>query len=301
MVGQNNVKYKYYRLVNQDDKTKDLSPLSMKLHSITGEYSNDYIKPVIKEGGNLLSIILDESKFKDHYSVSLIIMPFLENEFLQSTEKKLENLVKMYSIEAIHFTEIFGRLKILKDKRYAFLEKYVEIVKTIPMACLSISKNKMKLLQEMGKTSASEEDLFFSLFWNSFERVISAFCDYNVFHIHFEQEDDLNTKKYRDIGIRLFEKLYSGINQLYDRYPEKYISICKNPHFFSKQALLYSSLSDLIAYGGNKLQHKIDNGIPEKKIMIEYADLLKLIRNVFKNYSGLPSEKLITMINNVQG
>ena len=84
----------------------------------------------------------------------------------------------------------------------------------------------------MGIANASDEELFFSLFWNGFERVISTFGDYNVFHIHLEQEYDLNPKKYRDIGIRLFEKLYSGINQLYDRYPEKYISICKHPHFF---------------------------------------------------------------------
>lgn len=301
MAAHNQVKYKYYRLVNQDDKTKDLSPLSTKLHSITGWYSNDYIKPVIKEGGDLLSIISDESKFKDHYSVSLIIMPFLENKFLQTTEQKLMELIKLYSIEAIHFSEIFGSKKILKDKRNAFLEKYVEIVKTIPMSCLSISKNKDNLLREMGITSASDEGLFFSLFWNSFERVISALSDYNVFHIHFEQEYDLNPKKYRDIGLRLFEKLYSGLDQLYDRYPDKYISICKHPHFFSKQALLYSSLSDLIAYAGNKLQYKIDSGIPENKIMGEYLNLLKLIRNVFKNYSGLPSKELITMVNNVQG
>ena len=68
MVAQKDIKYKYYRLVNQDNKTHDASPLSMKLHSITGWYSNDYIKPVIREGGNLLSIISDESTFKDHYS-----------------------------------------------------------------------------------------------------------------------------------------------------------------------------------------------------------------------------------------
>jgi len=271
----------------------------MKLHSMTGWYSNDYIKPVIKEGGNLLSIISDESKFKDYYSVSLIIMPFLENQLLQSKERKLVDLAALYSIDAIHFTEIFGSKNILKDKRNEFLEKYVEIVKTIPMSCSSISKNRTKLLQEMGIAGASDEDLFFSLFWNSFEGVVSTFGDYNVFHIHFEQEYDLNPKKYRDIGIRLFQKLYSGINQLYDRHPEKYVSICKHPHFFSKQALLYSSLSDLIAYIGNKLQYKIDSRIPEKKIMTEYADLLKLVRNVFKNHSRLSSKELITMINNV--
>src|SRR6266516_3248890 len=119
----------------------------MKLNSITGWHSNDYVKPVIKEGGDLLTIISDESKFKDHYSVSLIILPFLENQFLQSAEKKLVDLVALYSIDKIHFTDLFGSKKILKDKRNEFLEKYVEIVKSIPMTCLSISKNRTQLLK----------------------------------------------------------------------------------------------------------------------------------------------------------
>jgi len=296
---KNKLKYKYYRIVNEDDKSKDISHLSMKLHSVTHWYSNDYIKPVIKEGGNLFNIISDESNFKNHYSVSLVMMPFLENNFLQATEAKLADLVKQYSIKTIHFTDIFGSKKILRDKRNDFLERYTEIVKTIPMSCLSISKNKDKLLLEMGMHDASDEELFFFLFWNSFERIIAVLDNHNIFHIYVEQEYDLNPNKYRDIALKLFEKLYSGINQLYEKYPDKYISICKHPHFFSKQALLYSSLGDLVAYVANKIQHKIDVGVPENKIVGEYAELLKLMRNVFKNYSGLPSRELINMVNNV--
>lgn len=300
MADKNELKYKYYRVVNKDDKTKDLSPLSVKLHSITGLYSNDYIKPVIKEGGNLISIISDESIFKNHYSVSLIMMPFLENKFLQATEKRLADLVKEYSIKNIHFTDIFGSTNILRDKRTVFLERYVEIVKTIPMSCLSVSKSKEKLLQEMGIHSASDEELFFSLFWNSFERIVAVLDSNNIFHIYVEQEYELSPKKYEDIARRLFDKLYSGINQLYEKYPEKYISICKHPQFFSKQALLYSSLADLIAYVANKIQHKIDVGIPENKLIKQYAELLQLVQNVFQNYSGLPSRELINMVNNVK-
>jgi hypothetical protein len=299
MEDKSKLKFKYYRVVNKDDKSKDLSPLSKKLHSITGWYSNDYIKPVIKEGGDLFSIISDESKFKNHYSVSLIMMPFLENKFLQVAEAKLTDLVKQYAIEAIHFSDIFGSNKILRGKRNDFLTKYTEIVKTIPMSCLSISKNKDKLLLEMGTHDASDEEVFFSLFWNSFEKIIAVLGNYNIFHIYVEQEYDLNPGKYKDVALKLFGKLYSGINQLYGEYPNKYISICKHPQFFSKQALLYSSLGDLIAYVSNKIQYKIDFGVPAKKIMKEHAELLKLVRNVFKNYSGLPSRELINMVDNV--
>jgi hypothetical protein len=300
MEDKSELKFKYYRVVNEDDKSKNLSPLSLKLHSITGWYSNDYIKPVIKENGNLINMISDESKFKNHYSVSLIVMPFLENNFLQAAESKLDDLVRKYSIETIHFTDIFGPKQILRGKRSNFLQKYVEIVKTIPMSCLSISKNKDKLLHEMGMHDASDEELFFSLFWNCIERIVAVFNSHNIFHIYVEQEYDLNPSKHKDVALKLFEKLYSGINQLYDKFPEKYVSICKHPHFFSKRALLYSSLGDLIAYTSNKIQQKIDVGIPEKKIVKEYAELLKLVRVTFKNYSGLPSRELINMVENAR-
>ena len=60
---------------------------------------------------------------------------------------------------------------------------------------------------------------------------------------------------------------------------------------------MYSSLSDLIAYATNKIQHKIDVGVPEKKILNEYAELIKLVRKVFYNYSGLSSKELFNMVN----
>jgi len=290
--------YKYYRLTKIDDP-KDLSLLSLELYKITGFYANDYIKPVIKEGGQLYTILSDESEFKKHFCVSLLIIPFMELKSIPSLENELVKLVHEYNIEFIHFTDFFGQNKVLGDKRNEFIDKYVGIVSKIPnMACLSLSKNKDKILLDLGRTDITNEELYFQLFWNNFERIIPAFSNEDIFHIWIEQEYDLdNTKKHKDNAEKLIKNLYSGIHTMELKFPDRYISICKYPLFFSKKALLYSSLSDLVAYTSNKIQNKIDTGVPKKKIQNEYNILLSIIRRVFKNYTGLESKELIELIN----
>jgi len=97
--------------------------------------------------------------------------------------------------------------------------------------------------------------------------------------------------------VKLFRKLYSAIDSLSKSLPDKYISICKHPHFFTKKALFYSSLADFLAYGSNKLQNKIDLEINEKVIMKKYGVILRMFKIIFTNYSGLSSKKMIELIN----
>lgn len=290
--------YKYYRITNDDDKYKDKSPLSIKLSNITGYYVNDYIKPVIQVGGDIVSIIADESIFKGHFSSGLIILPYLKKEFQNKLETELEELVKKYKISYIHFKSIFGRERILNNNTNSFLKEYSAIVSKVPMTCLSISKSKDALLTEMEAVTMSNEDIFFSLFWNNFERAIPAFQNHSILHIWIEQEYSLEPTTYKNVAEKLFKKLYSGIDSLYSRIPDKYMSICKHPHFFTKKALYYSSLSDFLAYSSNKLQNKIDAGISDSKIMKEYKVVLQLFKSIFINYSGLSSSKLIELIRN---
>ncbi|MGY0375260.1 hypothetical protein [Clostridium sp. JNZ J1-5] len=290
--------YKYYRLKNNDDLVNDLSLLSLSLQKVTGYYANDYINPVKKSGGNLITIISDESEFKNHFCVSLILFPFLEEDFLNLLEKELGNLIYEYNIINIHFTDIFGKNNVLGSRRNEFIEKYIEIVSKVPLTCLSISKDKDGILCDLEQEDITNDELYFALFWNNFERIIPAFKDEDLFHICVEQEYDINNpSKYKDIAEKLFLKLYSGINQMSRRFPNRYISICKHPNFFSKKALLYSSLADLVAYSSNKIQHKIDIGVPKKKIQKEYSTLLKTIQKIFVNYSGLSSKQLVEMVN----
>jgi hypothetical protein len=290
--------YKYYKLTKVDDP-KDQSPLSLELFKRTGYYASDYIKPVIKGGGQLYTILSDESEFKKHLCVSLLILPFMELISIPSLESDLVKLVHEYNIEFIHFTDIFGQYRVLGGKRNEFIDKYVGIVSKIPnMACLSLSKGKDEILNNLGRTDITNEELFYQLFWNNFERIIPAFNNEDIFHIWLEQEYDLdNTKKHKDNAGKLIRNLYSGIHYIDLKFPERYISICKYPLFYSKKALLYSSLSDLVAYASNKIQNKIDTGVPKKKIQNEYNVLLSIIRRVFKNYTGLESKELIELIN----
>lgn len=110
-----------------EDKENDLSQMSIALYSVTGFYSNDYIKPVINNKGNLLKIISDESEFKNHYCSSLIIMPFLSKEYLLQKEKALEALIARMNIPNIHFTDIFGRNNLLGKEKNIFIDEYINI------------------------------------------------------------------------------------------------------------------------------------------------------------------------------
>lgn len=289
--------YKYYRVLNEEDPIKDLSPISLELSRITGFYSNDYIKPVIK-AGDLLTIVADESEFKGYVLSGLVILPYLDKEFLSRKENELEKLTEKYGINSIHFTDIFGKAKVLGQRRDEFLQGYSSIVSEVQMSCLSITQNESTLKQEVLSNSATKEEIFFCLFWNNFEKIVAGFPNFSIFHIYTEQEYSLNVSKYDSIVNKLFQKLYSGIDQVYSKFPEKYISVCKHPHFFQR-GLFYSSLSDLLAYSSCKLQNKIDLGISEKKIIKEYMPVLKLFKAVFYNYSGLSSEKLIELIQSV--
>jgi hypothetical protein len=288
--------YKYYRVLNKDDKHEDQSPLALKLFEITGFNTNDYIKPVIQEGGEIVTIIADESEFKGHFSSGLVILPYLNKEFEKSIETQLQELINKYGIKDIHFTSIFGKKRILKNKTKSFLKEYAAIVNKVPMACLSISKSKDALLTEMKVDTLSNEEIFFSLFWNNLDRILTKFPNNSIFHIYMEQEYSFVQNTYYNVSMKLFEKLYSGITQLYEKKPDKYMSICKHPHFFTKKALYYSSLSDFLAYSSNKIQNKIDSGISDMKIMKKYKSTLKIFKKIFQNYSGLSSRKLIELI-----
>jgi hypothetical protein len=142
----------------------------------------------------------------------------------------------------------------------------------------------------------NNEDLFFSLFWNNLERTMPVFQNNSILHIYIEQEYSLDSKTYLSVGRKLFKKLYSGVDTLHSIIPDKYISICKHPHYFTKKALYYSSLSDFVAYSSSKIQNKIDAGISDSKIMKEYKIILQLFKRIFANYSGLSSKKLIELI-----
>ena len=65
---------KHYRIQVEPGEPKDKSPMSLKLHSLTGYYANDYIQPVVRLGGPILHVISDESRIEDTFCVSIIFL-----------------------------------------------------------------------------------------------------------------------------------------------------------------------------------------------------------------------------------
>jgi hypothetical protein len=293
-------KYILYKFNNNDIPSTDRSALSKKIKSFTGFYADEYIKPVIKEQGRILNLIVDESKFRNNYCVSAIIIPYLTDKALKAKGKLLTDLIKKYEIPYIHFTDIFGKKRILKDKKKDFLKEYIEIVKDIPMAFKSISIQKKALLHQLQRKDMPEEEIYFILFWNVFEHIALTIEKYSVITIYKEQEYSLQKRKDLEVAAnKLFTDLYSGLEQVFAKEPKVYISVCKHPHFFTKHALLYSSLSDFNAYSTNKIQNKIDEGVPTEKIIKEHSVILKMIKDLYKNYSGLPSKEFIDLLKSV--
>jgi hypothetical protein len=287
--------FKYYRVVNKDFLAKNDSKLAGKLHSLTGFYPDDYLQPVTQEGGEVVNIVIDESQFRDHYSIALIILP-IEYKTPSAIESSLEVLINKYGLRNIHFTEIIGQ-KSLGDRRDQFLEEFIAIVGPIPKLCFSMSLDIENIKQALGEETPTKEKIYHSLLWSSLRDVIKTLPEYSVFHIHTEQEHSMDGDL-DAIGRNYFEKLYGGIEQLSEETDKKF-SICKHPHFFSKNALFFSSVADLLAYGGNKLQNKIDKGVPRKKIIKEHKVLLETMKKVFDNLSGMPSPELAEIVSSV--
>jgi hypothetical protein len=291
------LKYKHYRVEVDPGEAKDSSPLSLKLHSITGYYANDYVKPVVRLGGSILHILSDESRIEDTFCVSMIFFEPI-HEQITMTEKKLRALVQNYGLERIHFNELIGRKKLLGDKTNEFLSSYKSILLGAPpMSCMARFLTKDDAIT-LGLEA--DEEIYFTLFWNAIQDIIDTFPPYCIIHIYTEQDGSVTNSDgsySREYGERLIAKLYSGLQQM-PHYTSKYFSICKHPRTFTKEMLLWSSLADLVAYGTNKIVFRQQRGVPDSKIL-KQADselMMSLLKEIFVNYSGLPIRDLVRQV-----
>lgn len=270
------------------------SDLSRKLYSLTGYYSDDFDNPV-KTIGRVFEIWSDESIFGEHLCVSLVASDQSQREKIRIANGKLHNLIKEYGLAHIHFTEIFGRKSVLKDPLQIkdFMEKYIEIVKQIKLEAYFISQSKKEIEERYGLGKLTKEDIFHNIFLECFSLFSYEMVDNDIVMIYKEQSNN-----YDDEYVRLIHKsLWIGIDTIKKAFPNKYLSICKFPQEFSKRNLIKSSVSDLAAYASCKLQSKIDNGIPLKKIAKEYELLIKACNDCFK-VKVYPSLKFVDLVSN---
>jgi hypothetical protein len=273
--------YKYYRVHIDTGETPDLSSESVKLHAITGCYANEYILPATSIGP-IFTMMSDESTFKTHACVSVVMMPYEDpGNAGKDYEALLEALCSEYKLNNIHFRDIFSS-RILGKRRNDFLARYVEIVSSRQMSAVSFSIHKSDFLKELPFGKVSDNELYFILFWNILEYIVERLPPHSIFHLHFEQENNLSI----NLGREYIRKLYDGLKQC-PSLAERYCSICKHPMFFSKQALFYSSVADLAAYSNNVLQQKLEIGVPPEKIRNNHGELIELARHVFAGYASI--------------
>lgn len=277
--------YKYYRFYLDHEEKRDNSKLSLELRKITGLSVDDYIKPVVAGGGEIVCLLSDESTTKDFYSVSIIITKYKWDDEFQSLEGKLEKLLSKYNIRHIHFPKIFGRTEgsLNPQQRRSFAVDYYEAVKDTPLACLSFTQHRedLKKISE----SNSDNDLFLQLFLNAVQHTIAPFPQNSIFHIYREQTLDLGAIPTREQQLRLIMEHTGGINAVLER-SDKYFSFCKHPQYFTKRALFPSSVSDLAAYSSSVIENQLERRVPTPKIIKNNRILLRLVKRIFTNYSG---------------
>jgi hypothetical protein len=276
---------KYYRVYIDTGAPHDLSETSLELHAITGCYADEYILPVTAID-NIFTVISDESTFKGHSCVSLVVMAYADaNQKIKECEPLLESLCDEYQLSNIHFTDIIGRNS-LGGRRNDFLQRYGDIVSDEKMWAVSFSVNRSDFLHKLSFENVSDSELYFILFWNVMEFIAEALPAESVFHLYFEQENNLSIT----LSTDYMSKLHDGINQC-ESLLERHCSISRHPLFFSKQALLFSSISDLAVYSNNILQQKLDAGVPVAKILKNHNVLIGITKRVFKSYTSLHQSK----------
>jgi hypothetical protein len=274
-------------------ENKDDRPLSKKIRAITGHGAEYYYPPLTDKHHYLVSIISDESEFDDHLCIShIIILGYLSSNEINAYENRLNALIAEYGISSIHFSELFGKKQILvPSRRRRFLVKYAKIVSEIPMFCTSFSTSKSKVLKEVGDIFQKTSDLYIAIRWSNLERITPILLPYSIIHIFTEQENNLTENYGEELRLRLHQWIQGS-----EVIKNAGHSVCLNPFVFTKRALLFSSLADLVAYGSNKVQTKIEKGIPENKILTQYGDILSLVKAVFTGYGNLTSKELIHLI-----
>lgn len=252
----------------------------------TGHYPDDYIKPVTNIAP-IFYILMDESKLNNHYSVSGIVVSKQELDSKKFIKPKLEVLAENYNVDSFHFTEIFGRSKVLKSKTNDFIDEYSKLVKQIEMIPFSICKTKAEVEEYQNKKGINDEQIFISLQWQLMIKILKfmiwKFGRTFIVHMWREQEN-LTVEK------RLLHQ--ENIVGLLETFPFSNISIYRHYEIFMKTEILYSSLSDLVAYFTTRVQSRNDSNMPEKKLIRDNYEIIKLISKVFKEHKFIDVSNL---------
>jgi hypothetical protein len=268
----------------------DASEFERDIKDYTGHYPIDYIKP-IESRVPIYYILIDESKINNYYAVSGIVVSKDEIDKKISIKSKLNDLAEEYYVDSFHFTEIFGRRRIFRDKTNQFIDTFSEIVCQIEMFPFSVCMNIDEVKKFQNQNQITDEQVFISLQWQLMFKILKFMIwKYGIeFIIHMWREQENVT-----VEKRLLHQ--QNISGLLDTFPFAQISIYRHYEIFMKSEILYSSLSDLVAYFTTRVASRKESAIPEGKIIGNNYEIIKLISCVFKEYQFIDVKNLTSYI-----
>lgn len=273
----------------------NLSEFEKEVFEKTGFYSRDFINP-IKNISDVIYVIIDESNLKEYYSVSGIVVLKSEIDKNNNLQPSLCKLVKKYGIDYIHFTEIFGRNNLLKENRKNFLNEYADIITNLDMKPFTICMTKKQIEQWIKSDSITDEQCYIALTWKLMFNII-IYCTYkfgNNIIIELWRENENVT-----VNKRLLHK--KNCIDIINQFPFANISIYGDYLLFMKSKILFSSLSDLVAYTTTKFFSKLDKNISSKKILNnKNYELLALFKKVFKDSTYMNNKKFDEILKNIE-
>ena len=259
-----------------------------------GHYPDDYISP-IRSIGEVVYVLIDESNIGNHYAVSGVVVLKSELDRNINISSKLRDLIERYNIDYIHFTDIFGRKKILGDKRKSFVEEYINVIKDLNLKPFSVCMSESELKSYLSVDIITTEKCYMALTWIlMFNILIYLTYEYGpelIIEMWRENENITNDK-------RILHQL--NIKGVLEKFPFAHISIYRHYILFMKEELLFSSLSDLVAYLTIGVFPKIKSSYSPKELANNYYDLLRIFNQIFDDTMGMKNDgfdQLLSIVN----
>lgn len=251
-----------------------------------GYYPNDYINSINKIS-DVVYVLIDESNIGDFYAIGAVVI--LKSEIIRNKKVKsdLIELVDRYNIDYIHFTEIFGRKKILGEKKKAFVKEYVDIIKGLNMNPFSVCMSKSDIESWLKLDHITKEQCYVALTWKMMFNVLV--------YLIYKYGKDLIIEMWRENENITAEKRIlhqENIRGLIGEFPFANISIYRHYILFQKKEILFSSLADFIAYLTIGLYPKFRTEFSANDLANDYYDLLVVYNQIFDDTIGMRSETL---------
>jgi len=254
-----------------------------KVYEELGNYPDDYINPITTIT-DVLYVLIDESNIGDYYAVSGIVVLKSEIERNIKVKSELRELVDKYNIDCVHFTEIFGRKKVLGDRKSAFIKEYINIVKSLDLKAFTVCLNESEIKSWLQLDSITKEQCYNALTWKlMFNILIYATDKYGINLIieMWRESDNITNEK------RILHQV--NVKGAIKDFPFANISIYRHYILFYKEEILFSSISDFIAYLTIGLYPKLKAGVSLKDLANDYYDLLMIYNEIFGDTIGMKS------------